>query len=309
MSLLQNWKKNDQLVVVVILGPTASGKTCLSIKLAEKLKLSIFNIDSRQLYTGMDIGTAKPTKSQQKRIKHHLIDLRQPNDPITMNEFQRTGSILINENLTKEGACLLVGGSGLYLKAITHGLCPPPVPPQQTIRSQFNDLGQSICHSLLQTADPIAAKKIHKADIPRTQRALEVLYATGEPLSNQQRKNPPPWKIIEIGLNPRNLSERIFQRTREIYKMGLINETKFLSERFTPQLPLLQTIGYGEALKVLNGKLKLEDAIALTTKRTLQFAKRQRTWFRTQHQAHWIQNEDPLNESLSAIKAGLELIK
>ena len=303
MSDLKTSTARTQPLVIVLLGPTASGKTSLSIELAEQLNLSVLNVDSRQLYRGMDIGTAKPTNEQQRRVKHFLIDLREPDQPMTMQEFQSTANLQIQDLLSKEGSCLLVGGSGLYLKALTQGLCPPSVGPQKQIREQLNSLGQNICHNLLKTADPLAAKRIHPADVFRTQRALEVVYVTGKALSHQQKTSPPPWRVLELGLDPKDLPKRISKRTIQLYQNGLLRETERLSRQFSPELPLLQTIGYGEALKVLNGQLELEDAIALTTKRTLQFAKRQRTWFKKQHHPYWLKSEEPLNEAISVIKA------
>jgi len=305
MTLLTAAHASPKPLVVVLLGPTASGKTCLALQLAEQLELSVINVDSRQLYIGMDIGTAKPTKKQQKRVRHHLIDIRHPDQPITLQEFQTAAQISVNQTLKERGMSFLVGGSGLYLKALTAGLRPPAVPPQPVLRKQLSEMGQHICHHLLQAADPKAAARIAPNDAVRTQRALEVLYATGMPISAQQGSNPPPWQVLELGLDPGDLRERIVQRTSQLYANGLIEETEQLSQRFTPDLPLLQTIGYKEALKVNQGLINREQAIALTTQRTQQFAKRQRTWFRRQHHPHWLKGEEPLSEALSLIQAGL----
>ena len=144
-------------------------------------------------------------------------------------------------------------------------------------------LGQGICHPLLQATDPTAAAKIAPADAVRTQRALEVLYASGQPMSRQATAAPPPWRVLELGLNPTNLRQRIQQRTEQLYRDGLVEETRRLSERYGADLPLLQTIGYGEALQVIGGSLSTADAVRITSQRTRQFAKRQRTWFRRQH--------------------------
>ncbi|WP_320675997.1 tRNA (adenosine(37)-N6)-dimethylallyltransferase MiaA [Prochlorococcus sp. MIT 1300] len=295
----------SQPLVIVLLGPTASGKTDLAIKIAEKLKVGIINIDSRQLYIGMDIGTAKPTPAQQKAIPHHLLDLRYPNNPINLQEFQQTATAHIEKEIQTNEMSLLVGGSGLYLKAITKGLCPPAVPPQTSLRAQLSQLGQEASHQLLKQVDPTAASRISTSDFVRTQRALEVFYATGKPISSQQAINPPSWRILELGLDPVNLRQRISKRTKEIYLNGLIEETERLIQIYSKDLPLLQTIGYKEALQVINGSLDLDEAIETTTKRTNQFSKRQRTWFKGQHNPHWLNHEKPLRESLSIIQAGL----
>ena len=292
-------------LVVVLLGPTASGKTALALELAERYELEILNIDSRQLYEGMDVGTAKPTTEQRARVPHHLVDLRRPDQPITLREFQDEALAMVNRSLNERGAAFLVGGSGLYLKALTAGLKPPSVAPQPALRKQLAQLGQAACHQLLMDADPEAGARISAADAVRTQRALEVLYATGRPMSSQTSASPPPWRVLELGLNPADLRQRISQRTEELYAQGLIEETQQLKQQYGADLPLLQTIGYGEALQVLGGHLDRTSAIAQTTKRTQQFAKRQRTWFRRQHQPHWLSDTDPFNDASQQIEAGL----
>ena len=293
-------------LVVALVGPTASGKTALALELAEHFQLEILNIDSRQLYREMDIGTAKPTVEQQQRVTHHLLDLRSPDQPITLQEFQQEAAAAVSQVLQDRGVAFLAGGSGLYLKALTQGLQPPAVPPQAELRRQLKALGQANCHQLLQQSDPQAAAKIAPADAVRTQRALEVLYASGKPMSEQQSANPPPWRVLEIGLNPEELHSRIAQRTQQIYREGLVEETQQLSQRYGSDLPMLKTIGYGEALEVLQGERSEAEAIATTTRRTKQFAKRQRTWFRRQHSPHWLTGQDALSEAISLIEACLE---
>ena len=292
-------------LVIALLGPTASGKTSLSLEIAERLGISVINVDSRQLYRGMDVGTAKPTPAQQARVHHHLLDLRDPDQPITLQEFQAAAMPCIEQELITHGVALLVGGSGLYLKALTNGLQPPAVAPQPELRQQLQTLGQAICHPLLQQADPAAAAKIAPADAVRTQRALEVLYATGRPISSQASASPPPWRVLELGLNPANLRERIGQRTRALYDEGLVDETTALADRYSRDLPLLQTIGYGEALQLLDASITRERAIDRTSQRTRQFAKRQRTWFRRQHTPHWLGGNDLVTEAMTLIEGDL----
>ena len=292
-------------LVVALVGPTASGKTALALELAEHFQLEILNIDSRQLYREMDIGTAKPTAEQQQRVTHHLLDLRSPDQPITLQEFQQEAAAAVSQVLQDRGVAFLAGGSGLYLKALTQGLHPPAVPPQAELRRQLKALGQANCHQLLQQSDSQAAAKIAPADAVRTQRALEVLYASGKPMSEQQSANPPPWRVLELGLNPEELRSRIAQRTQQIYREGLVAETQQLSQRYGSDLPMLKTIGYGEALEVLQGERSEAEAIATTTRRTQQFAKRQRTWFRRQHNPHWLTSQDALSEAISLIEACL----
>ena len=293
---------SDQPLVIVLLGPTASGKTALAIELARSLDLAVLSVDSRQLYREMDIGTAKPTPAQRAAVRHELLDLRQPDQPINLQEFRAEAEQAIAAEHARRGMALLVGGSGLYLKAITQGMTPPAVPPQPMLRAQLDALGQPLCHQLLLSADPVAGARIMANDAVRTQRALEVIYATGSPLSSQQGATAPPWRVVELGLNPPDLRQRIAQRSSQLFRDGLVAETAALVERYGADCPLLDTIGYGEAKAVLRGELQEPEAIALTTKRTQQFAKRQRTWFRRQHQPIWLEDADPLQQALQAIE-------
>ena len=292
-------------LVITLLGPTASGKTNLAIDIAEFLDLAVINADSRQVYRGMDIGTAKPTASQRRRVVHHLIDLRDPDQPITLWEFQTVAANCIEAELRRRGIALVVGGSGLYIKAITSGLKLPAVPPQLELRAQLNALGQKVCHPLLQLADPEAGCCIDASDAVRTQRALEVIYATGASFSCQKKAELPPWPVLELGLNPEDLRQRIEQRTRQLYANGLVEETEQLCNRFGTSLPLLQTIGYGEALQLLRGLISREAALNITLRRSNRLAKRQRTWFRNQHQPYWLPSGQAMSQAIHLIKRRL----
>ena len=298
----------NQPLVIVLLGPTASGKTDLAIALARALDLAVLNVDSRQLYRQMDVGTAKPTAAQRAQARHELLDLRDPDQPLNLQEFRAIAEAQLNAELARKPLALLAGGSGLYLQAITQGMNPPAVPPQPQLRAQLAALGQPLCHQLLRQGDPVAAGRIAAADAVRTQRALEVLYATGRPLSEQQGATPPPWRLLELGLNPANLEARIAERTRALYGQGLVAETEALIGRYGPELPLLDTIGYGEVKQQLAGELSETEAIALCEQRTRQFAKRQRTWFRRRHRPCWLAGEDEaalLEQALQEVERGL----
>jgi tRNA dimethylallyltransferase len=297
-----------QPLVIVLLGPTASGKTDLAIALAQALDLAVLNVDSRQLYRQMDVGTAKPTAAQRGQARHELLDLRDPDQPINLQEFRAIAEAQLNAELARKPLALLAGGSGLYLQALTQGLEPPAVPPQPQLRAQLAALGQPLCHQLLRQGDPAAAARIAPADAVRTQRALEVLYATGRPLSSQQGATPPPWRVLELGLNPTDLTARIASRTRDLFAAGLIAETEALIERYGAGLPLLNTIGYAEAKQQLAGELSETEAIALCEQRTRQFAKRQRTWFRRRHAPIWLDGpstEGQLAQALQVVERGL----
>ena len=208
--------------VIILIGPTASGKTELAIEIAEYFKTHIHNIDSRQIYKSMDIGTAKPSKIQQKKIKHFLIDIEEPINPINVKQFQEIAQKSIKKEIKKNHLPFLVGGSGLYMNSITKGFFVPDVPPQKSLREQLEKLGQTECWELLKKCDPVSTKKINFGDQIRTIRALEVFYVTGKPLSKQKVQNPPNWKILEIGLDRDDLKERILQRTKNMFLSGII---------------------------------------------------------------------------------------
>ena len=297
-----------QPLVIVLLGPTASGKTDLAIALAQALDLAVLNVDSRQLYRQMDVGTAKPTAAQRGQARHELLDLRDPDQPINLQEFRAIAEAQLNAELARNPLALLAGGSGLYLQALTQGLEPPAVPPQPQLRAQLAALGQPLCHQLLRQGDPAAAARIAPADAVRTQRALEVLYATGRPLSSQQGATPPPWRVLELGLNPTDITGRIASRTKGLFAAGLVAETEALIESYGAELPLLNTIGYAEAKQQLAGELSETEAIALCEQRTRQFAKRQRTWFRRRHEPIWLEErstEGQLAQALQVVERGL----
>ena len=202
--------------VIILIGPTASGKTELAIEIAEHFKTRIHNIDSRQIYKFMDIGTAKPSNKQQKKIKHFLIDIEEPISPINVKQFQEIAQKSIKKEIKENNLPLLVGGSGLYMNSITKGFFVPDVPPQTNLRGQLEELGHEECWELLKNCDPISAKKINFADQIRVIRALEVFYVTGKTLSSQKVQKLPEWKILELGLNRDNLKERISNRTKTV---------------------------------------------------------------------------------------------
>ena len=292
-------------LVIVLIGPTASGKTELGIEIAKYFNLNIHNVDSRQLYRFMDIGTAKPTKEQQKTIKHFLIDLEEPSSQVNAKQFQEIATKSINRELNQKRIPFLIGGSGLYMNSIIKGFFAPDVPPQKALRSQFEKLGQEKCWELLKICDPVLTKKINYADQVRTIRALEVFYLTGKPISSQKFQNPPPWKILELGLYREDLKERIFKRTKNMFEFGIIEETKKIINQYGSNLPLLETIGYREAKDVIKENLKIEKAIEITTTKTIQFAKRQKTWFRNKNNPIWLNNKNLLKDAIINIKYAL----
>ena len=291
--------------VIVLIGATASGKTELAIEIAEYFKTHIHNIDSRQIYKSMDIGTAKPSENQQKKIKHFLIDIEEPINPINVKQFQEIAQKSIKREIKKNYLPFLVGGSGLYMNSITKGFFVPDVPPQNNLREQLEKLEHKERWELLKNCDPISTKKINFADHVRTIRALEVFYVTGKPLSTQKVQKPPEWRILELGLDRDNLKERILQRTKNMYSSGILEETKHLISQYGSDLQILKTIGYRQAMDVLNNHLTIDKAIEITTTKTIQFAKRQKTWFRNKNNPTWLNNKNLLKDAIIKIESFL----
>ena len=276
-------------MLIVICGATATGKSQLGLALAERLHSVIISADSRQVYREFDIGTAKPSLTQQQLVPHFLIDICAPTDTLTLAQYQQQAQTLIAAHPVP----LLVGGTGLYIKAVTQGLKIPPVSPQPQLRSQLQSLDQTQLHAFLQQVDPPAAAKIHPNDRVRTLRALEVYYVTGCPISQQQGENPPNYPILQLGLDctPQALTHRIAQRTEKMVAAGLVAEVEILTQKYGADLPLLNTLGYGEMKQHLAGETSLSAAKELTIMHTRQFAKRQRTWFRADPQIEWFDAE------------------
>ncbi|WP_298975867.1 tRNA (adenosine(37)-N6)-dimethylallyltransferase MiaA [uncultured Thermosynechococcus sp.] len=293
--------------LIVIGGATATGKTALAIALAQQLKSVILSADSRQVYRGFDIGTAKPTPEQQRQVQHHLIDICDPRDTLTLALYQAKAQALIAHYHAQGITPLLVGGTGLYIRSITQGLTIPQVPPQPQLRAQLMALGQRECYQRLQQVDPVAAQRIHAHDQVRTLRALEVYYVTGVPLSQQQQRKPPSypiWYFALTGGDRQQQRARIEERTHQMLAMGWLEEIRQLQAQYGDDLPLLDTLGYREMRQYLRGEVTLAEAIALTVQHTQQFAKRQRTWFRAEAGIYWLQTTT-LEEQLAEIQTRL----
>jgi tRNA dimethylallyltransferase len=301
-----------QLNLIVICGATATGKSGLALELARRLNTIIISADSRQIYREFDIGTAKPSQLEQQLVKHYLIDICEPTETLTLAQYQEKAQILIQSPLKNRfylcsslprslspllpltSAPLLVGGTGLYIKSIVRGLKIPRVSPQPELRSQLESLDQTQLYAFLSQVDPVSTTKIHPRDRVRTLRALEVYYVTGIPISQQQGENPPTYPILQIGLdcNVDELDKRIAQRTAKMLEAGLVEEVETLTQKYGWDLPLLDTLGYGEIKQYLKGEISLTEAEKLIVLHTRQFAKRQRTWFRADRGIEWFDVED-----------------
>lgn len=288
--------------LIVICGPTATGKSHLAIALAQRFNAVILGADSRQIYRELDIGTAKPSLAERQLVPHYLIDICDPTANFTLADYQHQAQGLIAKF---PSPVLLVGGTGLYIQSITQGLKIPAIAPQPDLRQQLNELGQGFCYQLLQQLDPIACQKIHPPDRVRTIRALEAFYVTGQPISQLQGENPPDYAIVKIGLalDPEKLQYRIVQRVHAMMDAGLVQEVEALMQKYGAALPLLETLGYAEIKDYLQGHLSRTEAIAQIVIHTRQFAKRQRTWFRRDPTIHWFDAAAPdlLDRVMAAI--------
>ncbi len=279
--------------LIVICGATATGKSGLALSLARRLNTVILSADSRQVYREFDIGTAKPNLAEKQSVPHYLIDICEPTQIMTLADYQEQAQVLI-ASLEVE-PLLLVGGTGLYIRSIVQGMKIPRVSPQPELRSQLESLGQVQLYPMLQQVDPIAAQKIHANDLVRTLRALEVYYATGIPISEQQGENPPNYPILQICLDSdaEHLDVRIRKRTEQMIADGLVGEVEYLCQKYGADLSLLNTLGYQEIKQYLAGEISLEEAKELIVLHTRQFAKRQRTWFRQSPNLEYVDMNNP----------------
>jgi tRNA dimethylallyltransferase len=281
--------------IIVLCGPTATGKSAQALRLAEKLASPILSADSRQIYRDFNIGTAKPTGAEQARCSHYLIDIADPRETFTVAQYQVLAQELIQTIQARQQIPILVGGTGLYIQSVTAGLSIPSVPPHPQLRQQLQFYSQALRYAFLQQIDPIGAAKIHPHDAVRTLRSLEVFYVTGQPRSQLQTITPPNFSVLMLGLtcDPICLRQRIAHRTRTMLNHGWIEEVKGLQQRYGADLPLLQTLGYREIGQYLAGVISWEQMEDQIVQHTRQFAKKQMTWFRHQPGIHWFTCEDP----------------
>ncbi|MEL7143807.1 MAG: tRNA (adenosine(37)-N6)-dimethylallyltransferase MiaA [Cyanobacteria bacterium J06643_4] len=282
--------------LIIVVGPTASGKSGLAMALAKRWPMAIVSADSRQVYREFDVGTAKPSVEERRAVPHYFIDSCEPTETLTVASYQAQAQAVIADMHEKgQQLPLLVGGTGLYVNAIAKGLKIPSVAPDEGLRSQLKALGQPHCYQLLQTVDAQACDRIHPNDQVRTLRALEVFYVTGQSISSQQGENPPSYPILYIGLacEPDVLRDRITTRVHQMIAAGFVNEVAYLIDKYGADLPLLKTLGYAEVQQHIKGDISLDRAIELTVQHTCQFAKRQRTWFQKEPRIEWFTAGDP----------------
>ena len=286
--------------LVVLVGPTAVGKTHLAIQLALNLSAEIVSADSRLLYLGMDIGTAKPTLSERRLVPHHLIDVTSPDNIWSLAQYQSAAVELIASVHQRNCLPILVGGTGQYVHALTQGWEIPPAAPDLSLRQALQaweaQIGYQALHDRLACLDPAAAAAIDPSNARRTIRALEVIFTTGHLFSSQKRRSPPPYAILQIGITrPRpELYQRIDERIPQMLQDGFVAEVQhLLSLGYSPSLPTMSAIGYGEIAAHLRGECSLEQAVEQMKRRTRIFVRRQANWFKPNDPyIHWFSAAD-----------------
>jgi len=297
--------------LVVILGPTAVGKTEIAIRLAERLNGEIVSADSRLFYRGMNIGTAKPSLQDIRRVPHHLIDVADPDETWSLAVFQEKARAAIAEIHARGNLPLMVGGTGQYLRAVTEGWQAPAVEPDPRLRQLLADWGEQIgadgLHARLAALDPDAGAKIDPRNLRRTVRALEVILSSGQRFSQQRTRAPAPYRALALGLtlNRAELYARIDVRIEAMFVNGLVDEVRgLLKQGYAPNLPAFSAIGYREVIAYLQGRISQAQALLDMKRATRVFVRRQANWFK-QNDPHiqWFDaSQDPADRMEAVIR-------
>jgi tRNA dimethylallyltransferase len=292
--------------IIAIVGPTASGKTALSISLAQKYNGEIVSADSRQIYRGMDIGTATPSPAEQDGIPHHLLAIKNPDEEYTVSDYKRDATAAISQILKNNRVPIMVGGTGLYVDAVLDNLDIPEVKADPELRAKIEkdiaENGLVTVFKKLVDRDPDAAYVVDPKNPRRVVRALEVAISTGEPFTAQRKKNGPLFNALKIGLNPpaEILRGRIDLRVEIMLQDGLVNEVETLVKRYGSGCPAFDAIGYREIISYLDGKISLEKAADIIKHNTWHYAKRQMTWFRKDKNIRWIAKPEEAEKLVSS---------
>lgn len=290
----------DRQKILVIIGPTAVGKTELSLSLGETLGGQIISADSMQVYRGMDIGTAKPSKAERHKVVHHLLDVVDPDQTFNVADYVRLAEEVLNRLKTQKILPILSGGTGLYVDALLDGFLFPDTSADPKIREELQTQAEEDPQSLfqeLENVDPLSAQRLHPNDLRRIIRALEVYRRTGEPISVLQRKKESgerPYQPLYIGLTRRRpeLYARIDRRVDQMIEQGLVEEVTNLLETYPEQPTALQALGYKEIGHYLRGEMTLVEATELLKRDTRRYAKRQLSWFQRNQRIHWFNRSD-----------------
>ncbi|MGH9544950.1 MAG: tRNA (adenosine(37)-N6)-dimethylallyltransferase MiaA [Terriglobales bacterium] len=279
-----------------MLGPTGSGKTALSLALAERFRGEIVNCDSVAMYREFEIGTAKPTAAQRARIPHHLLDFVDPSGYITAGEYARQAREVLDQIKSRGALPIVVGGTGLYLRALLEGLFAGPQRSEELrerLRERAGQKGPSHLHRILSRLDPAAAAKIHTNDVPKLLRAIEVCLATRSKMSDLWERGRDPlqgFRILRLGLDPDRdaLYDRINLRAARMFDSGLVEETRDLLERYGAAAPPLAALGYKQAVVLIRGEIDRKTALHMAQQAHRNYAKRQMTWFRREPGVIWL---------------------
>ncbi len=293
--------------LVIITGPTAVGKSDLALLLAAAFDAEIVSADSRQVYIGMNIATAKPTPAEQAAVPHHLIDLITPDQPYSLGLYQRQAYAAIDDIMARGKLPLLVGGTPQYVNAVVEGWRIPAIAPDEALRQRLAAADPLELYRELEQRDPAAAAKILPGNTRRVIRALEVLYSTGQPISAQQAKQPPPYRQLRIALTCERaeLYRRADSRVDQMIERGLIAETQCLLDAgYTHDLPAMSGIGYRQIGEYLSGQATLEAAIQRIKHATHAFIRHQYTWFRRDNTLRWFDNTtaQPYADVMAAVQ-------
>lgn len=286
--------------LLAIVGPTAVGKSALALRLAERFHGAIISADSRLIYRGMDIGTAKPTPEERARVPHYLVDILNPDEPFGLAQYQELAYQAIADAHHKGFLPLLVGGTGQYVWAVLEGWSIPRVPPQPALRAELEEQarreGPEALHRRLAELDPTAAARIDPRNVRRVIRALEVCLTAGAPISELQRKSPPPYDTLIIGLQMERaaLYARIDARVEQMIAAGLVEEVRgLLAAGYPPDLPAFSSVGYRQIIAYLRGEASLEEAVARIKRDTRRLVHQQSIWFRADDpRIRWFPAED-----------------
>ncbi len=280
----------DRLPVVVVLGPTATGKTELAIRIARSFDGEVVSADSRYFYRGMDIGTAKPSPTEQAGIPHLLIDILEPDEPYSLGQFLEDVYRSIEDVGSRSRLPVVAGGTPQYLRALLEGWTVPEVPPDDDLRARLDAESTQVLYTRLLNVDPASAERIGPSNKRRIIRALEVYEKSGRTMSEQSGQSPPPYEFLVLGLTqPReHLYARIDSRVEHMYGEGWLDEVRHLHERgITASHPSMSAHGYREALEVVTGQTTVEDAIARTCFIIHRYVRHQQTWFRRFEGVNW----------------------
>jgi tRNA dimethylallyltransferase len=304
--------------LIALVGPTAVGKTALAVRLAEAVDGEIVSADSRQVYRGMDVGTAKATATEQARVPHHLLDVLDPDESLSLAQFQEMAYAAVDDIIARGKVPFLVGGTGQYVLAVVEGWRIPRVVPDEELRAQLyrqaEEEGAGALHARLEALDPVAAGRIDARNVRRVVRALEVCLTAGRSISELQTKSPPPYRVLIMGLtlSRPQLYRRIDERVERMIEAGLEAEVRRLvAAGYGFDLPALSGVGYGQWAPHFCGEATLEEVVQQIKRSTRRFVRQQATWFRKDDpRIHWLDaSADPFEPAIDLVRRFVQPVR